>query len=228
METGEAESTLSGPAKGYVEALEHRLQVTEGVLVKLLSQVPDAQLATTFPEGKVLDHDVGTGYVPLARLEKKGIEEWSRFPLDTAPNIRTWQQVCMGQGAIESSNRTNEADRSFFNLQLERGVKRKFTGSGHQDRELGVHVPSSRTTATLRESGQSASPPTALEQAPDPSSILTGHGLRTSLSAPGSEPPSSSNAGANEPTGPKDLRSMQPESSWDGGPSLSFQRQFLW
>ncbi|KAJ5219217.1 uncharacterized protein N7498_001316 [Penicillium cinerascens] len=86
------EQLRRGPAKGYVEALEHRLQVTESVLLRLLSQVSDPELSHIFPEDSLLG-DTGTGYAPLARLEKKGVEEWSQFPLDSAENIRKWQRV---------------------------------------------------------------------------------------------------------------------------------------
>ncbi|KAJ5586885.1 uncharacterized protein N7459_002650 [Penicillium hispanicum] len=104
-------NSKNGPPKGYFEALEKRLQMTENVLLQLLSQVPDAQLSSTFPEAAVSTNATDSADKPLTRLQKKGIEEWAQFPLDTAHNIRKWQHTCMGQEHNNtSSQRRIEAE----------------------------------------------------------------------------------------------------------------------
>ena len=41
----------SGPAKGYMEALEHRLKITEDALLKLLAVADDSQIESAFDKG---------------------------------------------------------------------------------------------------------------------------------------------------------------------------------
>ncbi|CAG8893016.1 unnamed protein product [Penicillium egyptiacum] len=82
------EQLRRGPEKGYAEALENRLQLTESILLNLLPHVTDEQLSAAIPR-----ESSGT-YVPFPRLEKRGIESWPQFPLDTPHGIRRWQQAC--------------------------------------------------------------------------------------------------------------------------------------
>ncbi|CAP93577.1 Pc16g09070 [Penicillium rubens Wisconsin 54-1255] len=77
-----------GPEKGYAEALENRLQLTENILLNLLPHVSDEQLSDAIPR-----ENSGT-YMPFPRLEKRGIENWSKFPLDTPQGIRRWHEAC--------------------------------------------------------------------------------------------------------------------------------------
>lgn len=91
------EQLRRGPEKGYAEALENRLQLTEGILLNLLPHVSDEQLSTAIP------HRESRGsYVPFPRLEKRGIESWSQFPLDTSHGIRMWQQACTESERVSS------------------------------------------------------------------------------------------------------------------------------
>lgn len=195
-----ANAATRGPAKGYVEALEHRLQVTESVLLRLLSQVSDPELSHIFPEDSLLG-DTGTGYAPLARLEKKGAEEWSQFPLDSAQNIRKWQRVCTRQGSNGSGSPTVEPENSST---VHGGVKRNRLESHEQEH------PSS---------------PISFQQPSRQS--LAGPGHRATFEAIGSETQGHSDRGVSG-SYEQDVNAMQTRSSWDGAPSISFQQQFLW
>lgn len=91
------EQLRRGPEKGYAEALENRLQLTESILLSLLPHVSDEQLSLAIPH-RESSQDHGTTYVPFPRLEKRGIETWSQFPLDTSYGIRRWQKACTDTG----------------------------------------------------------------------------------------------------------------------------------
>jgi hypothetical protein len=188
-----------GPAKGYVEALEHRLQVTEGLLLKLLSHISDPVLSSISPEDSLSSN--GPGYAPLARLEKKGIEEWSQFPLDTAQGIRKWQRVCTGQ---EGDGLDNQSVGS--PAEVLRGVKRKNMDDYEQE--------------------QSSSPVTYEQRSIRKG--FSGPGHRTTFAEIGSETPGHSNHGVGGSDNAQNVSATQTRSSWDGAPSISFQQQFLW
>lgn len=89
MAGSRADELRRGPAKGYIEVLENRLRETETVLLGVLSQISDTQLASTFARD-----EPNSGYTPFPP-EKRGAEYWKRFPLDTANGVREWQQDCM-------------------------------------------------------------------------------------------------------------------------------------
>lgn len=203
------------------------MRVTEGVLLKILPHVSDTELATAFRKGEDHQHDTGTGYMPLARVEKKGVEEWSRFPLDTATNIRKWQRACTGQGTMESDDRTPEADRSSSNGQLEDTKRKRFDSSTQRPKRACNH-PYFGATAARGGPGQSASSSNTHGQTPGEYLHLAPpfHGqslVRTTFQTQGTP-----DTRVNEPIGPNNLRSMQSACAWDGAPSLSFQQQFLW
>ncbi|PYH93882.1 hypothetical protein BO71DRAFT_380535 [Aspergillus ellipticus CBS 707.79] len=108
------EQLKRGPAKGYIEALEHRLHETESLLLKLLAEVPDSQLSATIHDTQngPNSHATTSGsssssssrstpphtYAPPLRLGKRGTDYWKRFPLHTVRDIRDWQQDCLSQG----------------------------------------------------------------------------------------------------------------------------------
>ncbi|EXJ91586.1 hypothetical protein A1O3_00134 [Capronia epimyces CBS 606.96] len=100
-----------GPAKGYIEGLEHRLHEAESLLLALLPLISPDQLncaadsllveSTTNSNTKGLNSRDSHSPTPRAMrnsppvLNKKtGIEYWESFPLDTVENIRKWQQDC--------------------------------------------------------------------------------------------------------------------------------------
>ncbi|KAJ9612662.1 hypothetical protein H2204_015036 [Knufia peltigerae] len=118
-------SSRCGPAKGYIEGLEHRLHEAESLLLSLLPLVTTEQLncATdslnaTSSATHILNVQTRDSQSPGPRnvrssppvLNKKtGIEYWDSFPLDTVDNIRKWQDDC----AIHSG--TGQSQASFRN-----------------------------------------------------------------------------------------------------------------
>lgn len=99
-----------GPAKGYIEGLEHRLHEAETLLLQLLPVVTPDQLAAATASlssaGDPRDSPERIGRSSPPVLNKKtGIEYWENFPLDTIENIRRWQQDC----ALHSQFRDHDA-----------------------------------------------------------------------------------------------------------------------
>lgn len=202
-----AKSRSRGPAKGYVETLEHRLRVTENALFKLLSDVSDSQLKAIFPEDASSRKDTGTPYAPLARIEKKGIDHWAQYPLDTAENIRKWQQICTGGKNDESSNpSSSEAVASSPDTNNSRGTKRKIDNTEDE----ATHGPEKLPV------GQYRSAVIGLDEHREKYPRFT-HMLHWGLRDDQEEPFEGS-----MPTPP------QISCSWDGAPSVDFQQQFLW
>ncbi|KAL2871039.1 Zn(II)2Cys6 transcription factor domain-containing protein [Aspergillus lucknowensis] len=93
------EQQKRGPAKGYIEALEHRLYETENLLMGLLEQVSDSQLASGIPHA-------------TAHLQsgKRGSEHWKRFPLRSVHEIRSWQEDFRRSAAEHVSTSTPNFD----------------------------------------------------------------------------------------------------------------------
>ena len=88
-----------GPAKGYIEGLEHRLHEAETLLLQLLPVVTPDQLSAataTLATAGMRDspeHMTGRSSPPVLN-KKTGIDYWETFPLDTVENIRRWQADC--------------------------------------------------------------------------------------------------------------------------------------
>ncbi|RDW93504.1 Zn(II)2Cys6 transcription factor domain-containing protein [Aspergillus mulundensis] len=101
------EQLKRGPAKGYFEALERRLQETENLLLGLLHQVSDAQLSDAIP---VPHH----GSPAQLRLSKRGSEHWKLFPLRSVQEIRAWQADSQQPvpGGASTSTSTPRIDRN--------------------------------------------------------------------------------------------------------------------
>ncbi|KAK8147932.1 hypothetical protein G3M48_000723 [Beauveria asiatica] len=82
-----------GPAKGYTEALEHRLRETETALLRIVSVVDGPTLEAAF-------HDSGGGggarggmpdAISEAKTDKAEMAaHWETFPLSTPGDIMTW------------------------------------------------------------------------------------------------------------------------------------------
>jgi hypothetical protein len=89
-----------GPAKGYIEGLEHRLHEAETLLLQLLPLVTPDQLSTAtnlvISNNEAMDSPdhYGSRSSPPVLNKKTGIEYWENFPLDTVENVRRWQQDC--------------------------------------------------------------------------------------------------------------------------------------
>lgn len=112
---------LSGPAKGYIEALEQRLAVTEAVLLQLLQVSDENVLQDAFKH----EPSRRTGVLSMAatattatatttdaagRIEAKKtgtIAHWDSFPLNTADDVKRWASEVLGHNTgNHSSNLT--------------------------------------------------------------------------------------------------------------------------
>ncbi|KAJ5278884.1 hypothetical protein N7478_004256 [Penicillium angulare] len=168
-------NNYAGPAKGHVESLEHRLQITEGLLLRLLPEISDARLKSILPD----QTNSGLSYAPLARLEKRGIEDWSQYPLDSFKNIRGWQQACIGQSSDD--NIYPHEPVTSTKTRASRGIKRKLpmeieSHSPPQKREIlpaGLKqadqgsIPKKRTLSNSHEELPQSSQPFHWEMQPD-------------------------------------------------------------
>ena len=125
----EADHLSRGPAKGYIEGLEHRLHEAETLLLHLLPTVTPVQLdaATanlhhSYPNS---NHDspsdgISGSYSPPVLNKKTGVEYWESFPLDSVDNIRRWQHDCAQHNSYRDEltrtsrhgSRPNSADLS--------------------------------------------------------------------------------------------------------------------
>ncbi|KKK12262.1 hypothetical protein ARAM_002698 [Aspergillus rambellii] len=88
------EQLKRGPAKGYIESLEHRLYGTENLLLGLLTQVSDTQLAAGIRHS--------TNIWP--RPTQRGSRYWKQFPLLSVPDIRAWQGDCQQDTQLGSTS----------------------------------------------------------------------------------------------------------------------------
>ena len=107
------EQRKRGPAKGYIEGLEHRLHEAETLLLQLLPIVTPDQLSvataalTAASMRDSPERNTGRSSPPVLN-KKTGIDYWESFPLDTVDNIRRWQADC----ALHSNFREDIASSS--------------------------------------------------------------------------------------------------------------------
>ncbi|KAK5211364.1 hypothetical protein LTR41_002824 [Exophiala xenobiotica] len=113
-------SACRGPAKGYIEGLEHRLHEAESLLLALLPVITTEQLdcatdSLGFTPSPANTHGVkardsqsprpqNVRRTPPNLNKKTGIEYWDSFPLDTVENIRKWQEDCTLQSTAQSQS----------------------------------------------------------------------------------------------------------------------------
>jgi len=94
-----------GPAKGYIEGLEHRLRETETLLLQILPVVPADHLAAVtaaiaeYEGSPARTGSRSTPPAPPVLNKKTGIEYWEQYPLDSVDSIRRWQQDCAEGGS---------------------------------------------------------------------------------------------------------------------------------
>lgn len=166
----------------------------------------------------------------MARIGKKGTEEWAQLPLDTVENVRKWQRVCTGQDATGPSQQARRDEhQAHIRADCPSDRKRKrIAPEIAEDGSFEEQVQSSEVSdpRSARE-GWSSTPNTfypSPEQAflraethqnlsiermqPDVIEAVT---TRARLQIPDDQP-----------------TAAQISSSWDGAPSLSFQQTFLW
>jgi hypothetical protein len=109
-----------GPAKGYIEGLEHRLRETESLLLQLLPVVTEDYLeaVTTDHEGSPC-RSTTTPRRPVLN-NKTGVEYWEQYPLDSLENIRRWQQDCSeGPLSYRNSAQSSQERLSSVNLDMD-------------------------------------------------------------------------------------------------------------
>ncbi|KAL1874748.1 hypothetical protein VTK73DRAFT_225 [Phialemonium thermophilum] len=108
-----------GPVKGYVEALEHRLEVTENALLRLLAVSDEERLALAFrPDSEpvvtlprvqsVASADAGS----RAEVSKADLlAHWEQFPLTNLDEIRHWAKEAL-QAPLASSLRQESFEQA--------------------------------------------------------------------------------------------------------------------
>ncbi|KAI5458818.1 hypothetical protein BGZ63DRAFT_52551 [Mariannaea sp. PMI_226] len=165
-------SRKRGPAKGYIEALEHRLSQTEKALVRLWQAVPEESLRSAF------DSDnaplFGSPLVPMLeadndKLSRVGhdksalIQQWEAFPLTSASSIEKWalhvkaatkvpqRMIAHGGTAlgcqtsqIEPSNRSLAVQKEVDENHRQANLSRISTSIDTSDASDNVWVPESR------------------------------------------------------------------------------------
>ncbi|RAL09829.1 Zn(II)2Cys6 transcription factor domain-containing protein [Aspergillus homomorphus CBS 101889] len=245
------EQLKRGPAKGYIEALEHRLQETETLLLKFLSHMSDAQLSSSIQD---IQSDIHNGiaatrspppsYTPSSRSGKRGTEYWKQFPLHTVQDVRAWQQDCLNQEQQQhqTGSGRNSADRVISSVS-DILSSRNSEPLGETSHEAGIeHRPAAVPRSEL--------PPINAfrvnmyersdevnEQAKDPIASLENplEGYKQqNAEKPHSGPmfpaiqlPRISCSQSDHLRG-HGLNVPQAPSLWRGAPSVSFQQQYLW
>lgn len=108
-----------GPAKGYIEGLEHRLRETESLLLQLLPAVAEDYLeaVTTDREGSP-SRSTTTPRRPILN-NKTGVEYWEQYPLDSLENIRRWQQDCSEGRSYRNSAQSSQERLPSANLDMD-------------------------------------------------------------------------------------------------------------
>ncbi len=132
-------SPRSGPAKGYTEALEHRLRETEGALLRVLSMVDAETLKSAFEDSARLDMIHGRS---ISKTDKSELAaHWDQFPLCTAQDVMKWSAE---QESSSSSAATYADDASHSEVNEAAGTVRHFERPAGSLREL---LPGEDTTA---------------------------------------------------------------------------------
>jgi hypothetical protein len=202
--------------------------VTENALLKLLSQVSNAQLLKAFPHHPSFEGE-GATYMPLARIQKKGIEDWVQFPLDTAENIRKWQQVCIGQDASGPSHQVLGNEDSSMCSAYPSGRKRKHLAlEGTKIRPLEERSIVSGVPNLPHEHEARSSSPVALHPAQKRPFVHVEAQPTPNIIRKETDEIENFDTGVYSSLSDDQALAAQTISSWDGAPSLNFQQRFLW
>lgn len=212
-----------GPAKGYIEALEHRLHETEQILLRLLAHMTDEQLSIALERNQS----------PFLRSGKNDAQYWRRYPLRTACDLRKWQQDCFAGTSVAGPPMFSSSRRTDASAQSEVEADEISPGAPESQQTEEQPVPHSEQDPSTRKEGQRSTQTihgknmnqhVAWENSYNPSNELrksstaTGFMYRpSSLELIPFRDTQSLHAGT--PRGP---------SLWSGAPSVAFQRQFLW
>lgn len=203
--------------------------MTENALLRLLLQVSDTQLVEAFPSHGSVDSESPTGYTPLARIGKKGIDEWAQFPLNTADNVRKWQRVCTGQDATGPSQLVLREEQSLIHSDYLSDRKRKRLAlEVSENRSLEEHVQSSDAPNSRRGCEASSSSPIAPYRAQKQPRHPAKAQRTPNIDGTELDETETVNIGAFPRVRNAQPFTAQTGSSWDGAPSLEFQQRFLW
>jgi hypothetical protein len=215
---------VRGPAKGYIEALEHRLRETEHVLLRLLAHMTDEQLSIAVERDQSLSQP---RYSPFLRSGKNDVQYWRRYPLRTARDLREWQLACLAESRLSPSRRTEVSAQSEAEADENSPV-----ASESRQTEL-QPVPNFEQVTSTHEVGLKSNqmthgkginqwetwknghdPSNELREPPRAGSLIYIHSSLESTQLQDTQP-----LHAGTPPGP---------SLWSEAPSVAFQRQFLW
>ncbi|PTB44991.1 uncharacterized protein TrAFT101_000466 [Trichoderma asperellum] len=163
-----------GPAKGYIEALEQRLAVTETVLLQLLQVSNDNVLQDAFKREPSRRTDVvnmaattTTTTDAAGRIEAKKtgtIAHWDNFPLNTADDVKRWAGEVLGHNTINHAG--SLIDNHTGSIAI--------NGTGHEEADVTPFetfpVPPDPLPKSLAEASSRASteafPPRSMEPIP--------------------------------------------------------------
>lgn len=131
------EQRKRGPSKGYIEALESRLNSAETLLLALLPSVDDRLLehATEKASGHGRnDEDPRTS--PVLLNKKTGADYWDEFPLNSTESVRRWQRDCEVHSHTQSqahSSHQSQSGRSHLRSETRRSHSRATSYSRSED-----------------------------------------------------------------------------------------------
>ncbi|PYH41413.1 Zn(II)2Cys6 transcription factor domain-containing protein [Aspergillus saccharolyticus JOP 1030-1] len=240
------EQLKRGPAKGYIEALEHRLQETESLLLKFLSHMSDAQISSSMQEtqsdihaGMATTRSPPPSYTPSSRSGKRGTEYWKQFPLNTVQDVRAWQQDCLSQEqrTVSGRNSTDRAITSVSDILNSRNSEPLPETSHELDDYRTTAAPRAELPPLTPYRGNVYTKPHEVnEPVKEPIIRLENHGEtykeRDVEPHPGPmfsaiQLPRISCSQSDHMRG-HGLSTPQTPSLWRGAPSVSFQQQYLW
>lgn len=166
----------------------------------------------------------------MARIGKRGIDEWTQFPLDTAENIRKWQQVCTGQDAAGPSQQARLNERqAHVRADCPSDRKRKrMAPETSEDRffEEQVQYPGVPYSSGEREGWSSTS--NNFYPSPDQSFLHAQTHQNPNIERIEPDVIGTVTTQARPQIQDDRPNAGQMGSSWEGAPSLSFQQTFLW
>ncbi|KAF7126048.1 hypothetical protein CNMCM5793_002407 [Aspergillus hiratsukae] len=219
-----------GPAKGYIEALEHRLRETEHVLLRLLAHMADEQLSIAVERDQSLSQ---RRYSTCQRSGKDDVQYWRRYPLHTARDLREWQQDCLAETGAPGPPMTSPSRRTEVSAQPEVEAEESSPVASesqqidvhpvpHFEQVTGAHEVRPKSTQVTH--GKGTNQWEAWKHGYDPSSEL-----RESPTTGGFVyVPSSLESTQLQDTAPLHVGTPPGPSLWSEAPSVAFQRQFLW
>ncbi|KAK7402646.1 hypothetical protein QQX98_011592 [Neonectria punicea] len=95
---GVVRANKSGPAKGYTEALEHRLRETETALVRLWMAASKDAIEGAFKQEDLLPESYSPGRT--APDKSSAVTQWDDFPLRSARDVDKWAREVKGASKL--------------------------------------------------------------------------------------------------------------------------------